>query len=158
MSIDSASEVGFLNSQPYNKGRCGRHLSTAIVALLRDKGPETSFPKPRVVVMPLVAASAVVLSGPGRIYFFRIESGTAVEGGAAANADVIVRFTDGATVVTLSAKVTLNAATEIAISAGVDGTGQPFGTDIRVAAFLASDGTTPAATVNRPTVKVLLGG
>lgn len=156
--VNSASEVQFLNAMAYNKGRCGRHLVQAVASLLRDKGGETDFPTPRVVTQSLVAASVVLLSGAGRIYHVRVESGTAVEGGAAATADVIVRFTNGATIVTLSGTVTLNQAAEFAIAAGADGAGQPFATDIRVAAFLASDGTTPAATVNRPTVKVLLGG
>jgi len=100
--------------------------------------------------------SSAIVTGTGRIYGVWALSGTLSAAGTSAALDTIVQVTDNSIVVA-SFKVKANKAAEVYFYDSGDGIGEQFGTNLKVLAVAAADGTSNPDAADRPDLVVIYG-
>lgn len=134
----------------YNTGRVGMGALRGIIDAVRQAQPSVDQGSPALSSITDATSTAQTLrASSGRLYLVRIVNTTA--------AAIVVVFTDGGNTIvvggaTVPAQIAASGSiaaipgvSEVTFFASPQGAGQAILTDLRVRAFLSSDGTTTAA-------------
>jgi hypothetical protein len=133
-------------------------LRGLLQAMENVQGHNVSIPDPKIAFFSAQTStpSAAIVTGTGRVYGIWALSGTKSAAGTTSTLDAIIQVTDNSVVIG-SFKVKSNQASEVYFFDSSDGIGENFGTNLKVAAVAAADGTSNPAAADRPDIVVIYG-
>jgi hypothetical protein len=150
MSWNPGTIQTLLDTWQYNTGRVGMEALRGILAAVAQNQPSADQGNPAISSSAAIGTPAATLrSSSGRLYLIRVVN-------TSANAVNVVLSDGGTTIIvggcTVPAQIAaagsiaaIPGVTELAFHGSPQGAGQAILTDLRVRAFLSSDGTTTAA-------------
>lgn len=159
MSLLQKTKSRLLEAHAYRLGKVNERFLLGFLQMVENQqGNQIKVPDFTIgaVTAQTSTASAAFVTGTGRLYGFQVLSGSLSAAATAASNDVIVQFTDNSIVIA-SAKCTANCALEVYLAGATDGVGITFGTDLKVKAVQAADGSSNPAAADRPDVVVIYG-
>lgn len=159
MSLRTKAREQAYEMHLYRGGRCPvEGLRGLLQAWENIQGHSVSIPDLKFAFFAAATStpSAAIITGSGRLYGIWALSGSLAAGAPTSTLDAMVQITDNSVIMS-SFRVKSNKAAEVYFFDSGDGVGAAFGTNIKVQATAAADGTSNPAVGDRPDIVVLYG-